>query len=451
MSEGKPKQPRGLKRSLAKPAAKAAAAENGESSKRQKPNPSLTEEGTSELSPPKNAEAGTTTVALDVEEQDEVSVLKALFDTAVEKHESGDLEGAKDLFRGCVHECDKVLRIHSGAVPKLIDADGAEDLSGAAGMEGPDSGSNATPLPPDFHLVYGNALFQLGLTTMEGATQKEEDTLEAYFDAAVERLEVGLERAEAEKTDDFRIRAALGRVLMEKSSLILESSDDVESADALSARALEFIDVPAIIALDLSVEPNQALVPDILDVATACQRHADVRADSAGCSQWVDVAQTLYTKILDGIVYELYLVQTFPRLTRYLYHSEASPSSTDALIGLGGASLSLANHLVEECEASDVDPVESEAGSKIQRHLETALNYFERAEKVVGDVLDTLAYVPLLLLTGECLVNLGNYSESDAEPHLRAIKYFRRVQKIDAGALPPEFAEFIAEWEEQMA
>ncbi|KAJ3182692.1 inhibitor of Brome mosaic virus [Geranomyces variabilis] len=428
MSEAKPKQPKGLKRSLAKPAPKSAAAENGGSSKRQKPNPAGAQQGLSEPKLPPDVEAGTKTVALDVEEQDEVSVLKALFDSAVEKHESGDLEGAKDLFRGCVHECDKVLRIHSGAVPQAADANAVEDAGIAASGAAPMSSSDATPLPPDFHLVYGNALFQLGLTTMEGATQKEEDTLDAYFDAAVERLEVGLERAEAEKADDFRIRAALGRVLLEKSSWILESSGDIPSADALSERALTLVDIPAITALDLSIEKNLALVSDILDVGTACQRHADVRADSAACGRWVDVAQKLYTKIL-----------------------EASPSYTDALIGLGGASLSLANHLVEEWEAEDVQPEDSDALPSIRAHLDTALDYFERAQKAAGETLDTLAYAPLLLLTGECLVNLGNYSESDAEPHQRAIEYFRRVQKIDSKALPAEFAEFIQEWEEQMA
>ncbi|KAJ3168914.1 inhibitor of Brome mosaic virus [Geranomyces variabilis] len=424
MSEAKPKQPKGLKRSLAKPAAKSAVAENGDSSKRQKPNPAGTDKGASEPKLLPSVEAGTTTVALDVEEQDEVSVLKALFDTAVEKHESGDLEGAKDLFRGCVHECDKVLRIHSGAVPQLIDADAGV----AAGGEAPASGSDASPLSPDFHLVYGNALFQLGLTTMQGATQKEEDTLDAYFDAAVERLEVGLDRAEAQKADNFRIRAALGRVLLEKSSWILESSGDIESADALSERALALVDIPAIKELDLSAEKNLILVSDILDVGTACQRHADVRADSAECGRWVGVAHQLYTKI-----------------------PEASPSYTDALIGLGGASLSLANHLVEECEAEDVQPEDSDTLPTIRAQLDTALEYFERAQKAAGEALDTLAYAPLLLLTGECLVNLGNYSESDVEPHQRAIELFRRVQKIDFGALPAEFAEFIQEWEEQMA
>ncbi|KAI8904201.1 nuclear pore complex subunit Nro1-domain-containing protein [Powellomyces hirtus] len=430
----KKKQPRGLKRSLAKPANDAEAPTDSDSSNKRiktEDNPVVPPKSEADAAPAED----TRTVEIDADEEDEVGILKSLFDTAVAKHESGDIEGAEDLFRGCVHECDKILRIHDGAIPPSsdspADAPTSTDLTILA------------PLSSEFHLVYGNALLQLGLCLRAGQKMKDDvksdDSFMEYLREARERLEIGLEWAIEEKADEFRIRATLCRVCLEQATEcyeVVENGTNVDGAKTFVSAAKNFFDIESVLVRDFKSEENNALLlSTVLDFGSSCQRYGDVLESWEGTQEWVGIAQKLFEKVLDA-------------------SSSTSPLARDALAALGGCSLCLAIHQLED-DAEEHDP------AVITRQLEEGLSYFERAEKLAGQELLSTPSVPLLLLMGECLVNLGNmYDQTNPdgnddtrseEMYKRAIECFNMITTIDATALPPQFAEFVNEWEKDLA
>lgn len=114
--------------------------------------------------------------------------------------ESGDVEGATMLFRGCVHECDKLLRKRDGA---FSEADSAAT---------PDT-ETKTEYPPEFYLIYGKSLHALGVLA---ANEEDADpeALISHLTAAAERFNWGL--AHAGEHDGWPLQAALGRVLLQQ-------------------------------------------------------------------------------------------------------------------------------------------------------------------------------------------------------------------------------------------
>lgn len=170
-------------------------------------------------------ETQTLIIDKEVEEGDEVSEVKVIYESAVEKLGNVFMrdsrirmgcnvvivvdtilyfflilatthKAALPLLRGTIHECDRILR----------------------------NRHVTSPLPASFHLTYGSALFDMG-TVLE-----EEEDPAPYWDAARERLEIGLESVEKaiaeEKEDDEgkrekqevekELRMVLGRALVSK-------------------------------------------------------------------------------------------------------------------------------------------------------------------------------------------------------------------------------------------
>ncbi|KAJ3299283.1 inhibitor of Brome mosaic virus [Borealophlyctis nickersoniae] len=359
-----------------------------------------------------------------VEEGDEVAELQSMYDTALSKQDIGDVEGATMLFRGCVHECDKLLRQRDGVLPPSADPSDAAAPS-----------TTATELTPDFYLVYGNSLYRLGLL----AANEEEatnDTLLGYLDAAVERLESGLEHArEREMPEEnlWQLHASLGRVLMHKASELLRGAAHAKiaskSAIAVADSAGRHLDAGMLGAKKVGVSDLNA---ELLDVGAVVQRHADLYDDLEGREKWNHYAVKRFEEVLG-----------------------ADPSNVDALVGLGSCSLSVANlHL----ERADDDGNEDKVC--ITTHLERALDYLRRAEKIASA--NDVVHVSLLCLMGETLINLGNLNENDDEDgsadgepaddsvangfYTQAFECFRKVQSADSDALPPQFAEFVEEW-----
>ncbi|RUS28932.1 nuclear pore complex subunit Nro1-domain-containing protein [Jimgerdemannia flammicorona] len=145
----------------------------------------------------------------EVEEGDEVAEVKVIYESAAEKlgeilcfmrSRSNPLllasatapKSALPLLRGTIHECDRILRNHSASSP---------------------------PLPASFHMTYGSALFDMG-TVLE-----EEEDPTPYWEAARERLEIGLESVEESEAEENKsdrqefekgLRMALGKVMVSK-------------------------------------------------------------------------------------------------------------------------------------------------------------------------------------------------------------------------------------------
>ncbi|KNC97878.1 uncharacterized protein SPPG_06870 [Spizellomyces punctatus DAOM BR117] len=393
------KRPRGLKKSLA---------QDKEQQKKR-----IKQDIPDGAAPNPEQDSQLRTVAITSEDPDEISILKSLYDAAVAKQESADLEGAVDLFRGCIHECDKILRIRCGEVLHTIDEKG-EDGS----LEKKETG----PLPPAFYLVYGNALAQLGLLSL-----KEDETateaLNDHLEAALERLERGLERAREDGiSPPLRLRISLGKVCLLLASNMLQSGsarEGEEKVTRLADRAAEEFKVNFNSITDSDKDE------DILEAGAASQRYADLLQELQGRQGWNDIATALFQKLL-----------------------EVNPSSVDASIGIGACQLSMANYYLEKMD--DGDEVD---GELIIGPLKEALSQFESAQQQSKDA-DTV-HVPLACLMGETLVNLGNlYDDTDADKAedywKNAIKCFRKVQEVDPEALPEQFKDFVDEWEKDL-
>ncbi|KAJ3032424.1 hypothetical protein HK097_005247, partial [Rhizophlyctis rosea] len=112
------------------------------------------------------------TIAIEgAEDGDEVFELKSMYEIAYAKQAKGDSDEALMLYRGIIHECDKLLRLKNN------------DLPTTSSLEPTTSPSDpTTPFPPQFYLIYSNALEQLGLLSSP-------DDLPKYLEAAIERLQ----------------------------------------------------------------------------------------------------------------------------------------------------------------------------------------------------------------------------------------------------------------------
>ncbi|KAI9017031.1 hypothetical protein BC832DRAFT_4742 [Gaertneriomyces semiglobifer] len=341
--------------------------------------------------------------------------------TLLRTSKNGDIEGALDLLRGCIHECDKILRIKDGVIPAPKDE--RED-----GEDGPSSSTSQpnldAPIPPEFYLVYGNALFQLGVLT--AGSEEGEESLMDYLNAAAERLERGLERAlEDGLPEPLAVKTSLGRILLQKASLMLEGSVDMATAESAKLAA----QAETLLMVDFSRLDESDRNPLLLESAAAAQRYADMVPQLEGRKKWNEFAQELFKQV--------------------------SGASMEASIGLGSCELSIANYYAERAEeGGDLDK------GLIREPLERALKHFDTARNL--DDPDK-PHVPLLCLVGETYVNLGNVfddtegndgpseSESLSEGYYKkAIECFRRAQKFDADALPSHFAEFVDEWEQDL-
>ncbi|TPX71504.1 hypothetical protein SpCBS45565_g01087 [Spizellomyces sp. 'palustris'] len=388
------KRPRGLKKSLAQD--------------KQPQNKRIKQDIPDGAAPSPEQDSQLRTVAITSEDPDEISILKSLYDAAVAKQESADLEGAVDLFRGCIHECDKILRIRCGELLHTTDE---------RGENGSSENKETGPLPPAFYLVYGNALAQLGLlNSKEDETPTE--TLNDHLEAALERLERGLERAQEDGiSPPLRLRISLG-----KASNMLQSgsvSEGEEKVTRLADRAA------AEFKIDFNSITDSDKDEDMLEAGAASQRYADLLQERQGRQGWNDIATALFQKLL-----------------------EVNPSSVDASIGIGACKLSMANYYLEKMD--DGDQVD---GELIIGPLEQALSQFESAQQQSKEA-DTI-HVSLACLMGETLVNLGNlYDDTDADKAedywKSAIKCFRKVQQVDPEALPEQFKDFVDEWEKDL-
>ncbi|KAJ1556431.1 hypothetical protein HK405_007583 [Cladochytrium tenue] len=152
------------------------------------------------------AEEPTDTVAVAVtgDGSDELGELKELFESALDKLENEEEDGAS-LLRAVIHESDRILRMYH------------EDAK-----QGPDAGGDGgipTALMPDFHYIYASALFRLGMVAAEEAAEGDQTSVYVeHLNAAVDRYERGLEllKKAPSKGAEWKFSEAIGRTLLEK-------------------------------------------------------------------------------------------------------------------------------------------------------------------------------------------------------------------------------------------
>ncbi|KAJ3032686.1 hypothetical protein HDV00_007206 [Rhizophlyctis rosea] len=376
------------------------------------------------------------TIALEgAEDGDEVSELKSMYEIAFAKQGKGERDEALMLFRGVIHECDKLLRQRDGALPESAQSDSSSTETTTT--------KPSTSFPSKFYLVYSNALERLGLLADTDEAASEE--WPKYLEAAAERLQWGLENATeqgGDGDDTWQLKLNLGRLQFLQASTLIptpETSIEIEpNTQKLLTSLLTSGKSHIQSALSSLPSETSSTTADLLEAASAVQRHADVRRDWESRNEWNTFAEELFGKILKD-----------------------DESNQDALAGLGSCHLSRANYYLElqDEDSSDVDD------QALKKHLDQALTHLRQSQTTSTD------HVPTLVLLGETLINLGNLADTSAssdndeeeekeeqeEENEEATKHYKeafeclhKVQSIDPEALPPQFEEFVAEWEQDL-
>ncbi|OZJ06156.1 hypothetical protein BZG36_01042 [Bifiguratus adelaidae] len=388
-----PKRPRGLK----------AAADAKADGKKQK-----TEDAKD------GAEPKTVMLDADVEEDDELSELQAIYQSAVQKLDSNPTE-ALALLRGAIHESDRMLRNWEGDVSP----------------------------PPTFHLVYGSALLDMGQLV-----QNEEPG--PYYEAALERLEAGLESLSEVKGDETekesvsvtKIHIQLAKTLLTQLQAMASLSTDkkpspktietsqkqIEDAKGHVQKALEmpFGSSPADVSFFSTLPQILLLFSDVADLM-------DGLVD-------LDSQIPFYTFALDS----LGQLQT------------KKVELTDDALAIGKMCLAQANAYLAEDDQAEDDQEEDDEDEEEATDAPHATETIAVLEKGLGalKVTTTNMTVDFYATRAELAINLGNFrDETDQEIlYKEAVEDIKRIQAIDAEkgekSLPEGLESFLQDWEE---
>ena len=141
----------------------------------------------------------------EVDANDEVSQLRALWKTHAKSDKDNEL-----VVNGIIHECDRLLRNSN-----LAENEDGEDKSKASTNE-----DGPKELPADFHSIYALALADLALFHSTDVNKVKE-----FFDAALERVDLGLQS----HTGSIELLFTKSRILINQIPLQYISQLTVES------------------------------------------------------------------------------------------------------------------------------------------------------------------------------------------------------------------------------
>ncbi|KAJ2080028.1 hypothetical protein H4R24_003362 [Coemansia sp. RSA 988] len=198
-------------------------------------------------------EANTATVMLRGDECNEIDELEGIFDSAIEAINSED-ERAVTLFRGTIHESDRILRLHDteGKTPEAR-----------------------------FYYIYGTALFNLS-----EISEEEEDT-DMYLELAHHRLTQAKEQMKEEEPFAWRVYQMLAKVNLELAAGKNAESAQVETALQDLDRSLQMLEKQQ---NKEPVEETQSVRTEALTVADMVLSLADSQRLPETCSallmQW---------------------------------------------------------------------------------------------------------------------------------------------------------------------
>lgn len=289
-------------------------------------------------------------------------------------------EGPKDspkLAQGIVHESDRLLRER-------------KDLAGK------------------FHLAYGLALLNLAQFADENEEPSSAQSSAAFIQAAIDRLEAGLD---SEK-DNADLQAA-------KALALVEQIDDKLRTVKAKKRVATAIE---------SAEQIKEALKMAEASTTASRRLAEaVRA----LLEFGDSLGSLGNEELDALESEI--LEWSAAKCKILLASDSPSVQTMANNALGQYHLSLATPLLAEFENEDDDAevdLDSKNAKKARKELSTAIEYLKKG---VSEV-DPQSYVQ----TAEALISLGNLRENDSKEqqadYAQAVKLLKKAQRAGAGS-----------------
>jgi tetratricopeptide (TPR) repeat protein len=197
-----------------------------------------------------NKKAKEEEIIVHLEGKDDMDELEQLYKQAYELLNTNE-EQARLLFRGVVHECDKMVRIFNDQVEeteqfKQLKAEWKE-------------------LPPDFYLIYGNGLYYLSLL----------DTKEniGFLELGLDMIERALETKDTEE-----IHHAKSRILIQLASLS-DSQEKLEMFKKQMMKPFEKTDL-------------------YLELCHHCHRFADTIASFEDKKEWILMNQKNWQKVI---------------------------------------------------------------------------------------------------------------------------------------------------------
>ncbi|KAI8894876.1 hypothetical protein BC833DRAFT_603209 [Globomyces pollinis-pini] len=338
------------------------------------------------------------TLVVEVKGQNDVEELSQLYDSALAQLNDNNVEQAVMLFRGVVHECDKMIRIRHGDIPNA-DEEERELLENSI---------KACPvLPYSFYLTYANALYHLSLI--------DSDDPKSFLDVAMEMAEKALDLEQAPEC-----LHVISRILIQSASL--DKSDSVIEEFKKYFKNL----VGCYTSKDLTKIRDL-----VLEISQYSHNHVDTLEDSDEKQTWIEFNAENWKSILN-----------------------IESDNVEAQVGLGNGYLCLADELIQKYESDDGD--ESVERSEIESYLSKAIASFTKALKQLESTHQPT--INILLLLGETQVHMGNIVDQTADEteidqaslnHFQnAVDCFQKVQALDSDALPSQFKDFLTEWED---
>lgn len=132
---------------------------------------------------------------MEIKGKNEMEDLEELFESGLSKYNEKD-EEAKLLFRGVVHECDKMLRVRNGDFPKSSEEE--LEILRKAIVECP-------ILPYKFYIIYANSLYYLSIIDAD-------DPL-SFLEEGLSRVESAIEEGACPECYFTRARLLLQKVI----------------------------------------------------------------------------------------------------------------------------------------------------------------------------------------------------------------------------------------------
>ena len=332
----------------------------------------------------RKAETSPDELEIQIKSQNEIESLQELYGTATQELDSDNTEQAILLFRGVVHECDKLLRIRN------MDANGDENIEKQK--------AELEILPSQFYDCYANALYNL--------SQLDSNEPSEFLKLA---LELSGSAIEIEKSIGNMF--SMGRILVQL--VAFDPSEYKSQLEDLISKYVELL---------------QSLGGNEKDDAISFLKELLQSSLSS-----TDLSTNRDTKLL----LIKFVLETCHQIT------ESFNSDVDICTMIGNCHLVQADLLMESME-QDTDHLESikEKETITINHLKTAINSFQSAIEQSSPTPN------LLLLLGECHCHLGNILDSldeelSIKEYKKAVEYFQRVEK---DLLPEQFQEFLIEW-----
>jgi Nuclear pore complex subunit Nro1 len=284
----------------------------------------------------------------------EMDELQDMHDSALATLES---EPDIALLRGCIHECDKMVRVRHSTLD--VPADELAVLQQSI---------DALPvLPQRFHLIYANSLFYAGLLDVGDVNEGSSGNLRASFmDAAIERAEIGLEIKEKESYPD--LLHSVARSYIHKCALMDDWEMPIEHIKSYIKKLQHHTK-----ALSKESAEDEAtkegLVATLLELAQCCFLIGDKLADITVGKEWISYMESLWQFVLT-----------------------VDAKCSEAQIGLGNCSLALADMLLDG-EDDDSENVDCHGATKSEEKDVDSDKQTEETEAAAKEAL--LAGIPI--------------------------------------------------------